>query len=177
MRYLILISVLLGCGSSSDPAPTTSKPIGIRDGDNNLYTSVTIGAQTWLTSDLKGRHYLDGAVVTGYSTYYYNFAALNDTKGLCPAGYQIPTAAQFETLLAHYGGDATALLDDFKPGVAGYFDATGTFQNNLPNHYFYWTATDLGGANAYNFMISTLDPSLKGTADKIQGFCVRCIKK
>lgn len=169
--------MLIGCSSSSDPAPASTKPKGIVDGDGNVYTSVTIGSQTWLTSDLKARHYLDGAAVQGYATYYYKWADLSDFKGLCPNGYRIATEQDFAALVSHYSGNAVALLADFKPGVSGYFDANGIFFSNLPNHYFYWSSNGIDATTAYNFMISDVDTPAQGTADKNQGFCVRCIKK
>lgn len=177
MKRLIFLSLFAAaCSSSNDPAPVTPPLTGIRDGDKNLYVSVTIGAQTWLTSDLKTRHYMDGSAVVGLYGPYYKWDALSDSKGLCPNGYRIGRLQDFQSLLAHYSGDAAPLLDDFKPGIGGYYDVTGTFQS-IPDHYFYWTTTEIPPSAAYNFMISTLDPSLEGTADKEQGFCVRCIKK
>lgn len=38
----------------------------------------------------------------------YNWYAVNDSRGLAPKGYHVPTAAEWESLVLHLGGNSTA---------------------------------------------------------------------
>lgn len=103
----------------------------IKDGDGNIYTTVKIGSQTWLTKNLKTTKYNDGTnipLVTlstdwkGLSTpaycYYdndpinkdiygalYNWYVVNTGK-LCPKGFHIPTKDEWIILGNFLGMEA-----------------------------------------------------------------------
>lgn len=180
MRYIAILLLLAACSSAPDPAPSTPPVLtGIRDGDKNLYTSVAIGGQTWLTADLKGRHYLDGAAVPGFGSFYYKWDALDNVKGLCPKGYEIPKLTDFEILLNHFGGDPAALLAVFGEGASGYYLETGVTLISAPDYFVYWTTTEGASDAAYGFLITTDPTSSSGEllSNKEAGYCVRCIKK
>ncbi len=96
--------------------------------------SVTICSQVWMTKNLDVRNYRNGdpipqvfdpnvwvSLTTGAWSWYrndsvdyaiygklYNSYALTDPRGLAPAGWHIPTAAEFTTLSTCLGGDAAA---------------------------------------------------------------------
>jgi uncharacterized protein (TIGR02145 family) len=58
---IILVIVLIhSCKKVSDE---NTKDKAIRDGDRNIYTSLLIGTQTWLTKDLKTTKYNDGTII------------------------------------------------------------------------------------------------------------------
>jgi uncharacterized protein (TIGR02145 family) len=101
----------------------------VTDIDGNVYNTVTIGTQTWMTSNLKVTKYNDGTPIpnltgatewatdtTGAYAWYnnnivnkpdygglYNWHAVN-TGILAPTGYHIPTSTEWNTLITYIGG-------------------------------------------------------------------------
>ena len=123
---------------------------GVVDLDGNVYQVVTIGTQTWMAENLKTTKYNDGTnipLVTdrvlwnaltspGYcwfdndqktygDTYgaLYNWYTVNMGK-LCPAGWHIPSKAEWVTLVTYLGGEDNA---------GGKLKATGTALWQSPN--------------------------------------------
>ena len=110
------------------------EPAVIKDGDGNVYTSVTIGTQIWIVENLKTTKFNDGSsiplvpgvnewqnlITSAYcvgdpddpvftDTYgaYYNWYAVNTGK-LCPSGWHVPTDVEWTTLITFLGGEAVA---------------------------------------------------------------------
>ncbi|MBS1524863.1 MAG: fibrobacter succinogenes major paralogous domain-containing protein [Bacteroidetes bacterium] len=103
---------------------TTTSTNTVQDGDGNVYYTVTIGTQTWMTSDLKVTHYQNGDPITnGFSgfawststtgayTYpngvnnnvstnglLYSFYAIADTRNIAPKGWHVASDADWLTL-------------------------------------------------------------------------------
>ncbi len=93
----------------------------VRGSEQNDYPIVKIGTQYWMRANLHTEFYADEAdiplldetdITHGYREnggyYYYNMAAV-ETGNLPPAGWQIPTKAQWDKLFAYVGGSASAL--------------------------------------------------------------------
>ena len=105
----------------------------VMDIDNNVYSTVKIGSQTWMAENLKTTRYSDGTEINnlndslswispnlywhgGYcgnpnidsfvSTYglLYNFYAVADAHGLCPIGWHVPTDEDWTILTNYLGG-------------------------------------------------------------------------
>jgi len=121
----------------------------ITDKDGNVYTSVTIGTQTWMVENLKTTKYNDGSSIPnvtdgeawgslttpGYCWYdnditnktpygaLYNWYAVNTGK-LCPTGWHVPSDAEWTTLTTFLGGEGVA---------GGKLKETGTTHWNSPN--------------------------------------------
>ena len=98
----------------------------IPDADGNVYTSVTIGTQEWMSENLRTTKYSDGTAIPNVTddtqwnslstgawcsnnnsssndvTYgkLYNWYAVNTSK-LCPTGWHVPTDAEW-TILTDY---------------------------------------------------------------------------
>jgi uncharacterized protein (TIGR02145 family) len=92
---------------------------------SNIKT-IKIGTQIWMQDDLKETHYNNGDLilqaqtpeiwedygkrglgcyrVLSNGTYTYNGYALDDKRGIVPAGYVVPTYYDFETLFKFLGG-------------------------------------------------------------------------
>jgi len=104
------------------------------DIDGNVYRTVKIGAQVWMAENLKVAHYRDGSPIPNiqddeewsrleegaygltpkdpadYKATYgclYNYYAVDDSRGLAPEGWHVPTASEWRELMAYLGGEAT----------------------------------------------------------------------
>jgi uncharacterized protein (TIGR02145 family) len=103
----------------------------ISDNERNTYNTVLIGTQCWTKENLKVTKYNDGTSipdetantsgwaflatgaraeyvfggVSGVGTfgYLYNWYAVNDLRKLCPAGWHVPTDAEWTTLTNFIG--------------------------------------------------------------------------
>ena len=108
-------------------------PSSVQDIDGNVYTTVTIGSQTWMGENLKTTKYKDGTSIpyltvnadwinttagaycwTGNyvdnSVYgaLYNVRAVQDASGIAPEGWRVATYADWDTLIAYVGGESVA---------------------------------------------------------------------
>jgi len=106
----------------------------IADYDGNIYESVTIGTQEWLTTNLRSKNYNDGTPIanvtetstwdnltsgaycwynndelTYKSTYgaLYNWHVVSSDK-ICPKGWHVPTDSEWQTLINYLGGESIA---------------------------------------------------------------------
>lgn len=99
----------------------------ITDIDGNVYSSVTIGSQTWMVENLKTTHYRDGSLIANvtdntawaalnigaWSDYdnsgpngtkyghLYNWYAASDARNLAPVGWHIPTDEEWTNLVTY----------------------------------------------------------------------------
>ena len=129
IALISMVTAIIGC----DPDENSAPPITVTDIDGNVYTTATIGSQTWTIENLRTTRYNDGTtIVTGmnnnawsddttgaYAIYddnsdnnttygkLYNWYAVNTGK-LAPAGWHVPTRSDWETLVAHLGGTTVA---------------------------------------------------------------------
>lgn len=166
MRWATLIIVLLICCAQHPffPEPIPDEPV--TDIDGNEYQTVRIGKQVWMAENLRTTRYNDGTPVsfdtsiwtfpkTERYCYYQNtsnadsikkFGALYtwfaiDTKKLAPAGWHVPSDAEWDTLLNYliYQGfnfDKTTTGNKVGKSLAAKLDwvlstNTGAIGNNL----------------------------------------------
>jgi uncharacterized protein (TIGR02145 family) len=119
-----------GDQAGQDEAPET-----VTDIDGNTYRTVTIGNQVWIVENLRVARYRDGTPIprvpeseewSGLTTgayclpeqdppapsdsygLLYNFHATQDSRGLCPLGWHVPTAEEWRTLIDCLGGTEVA---------------------------------------------------------------------
>ena len=105
------------------------------DQDGNSYKTIVIGTQEWMAENLKTGHYRNGEVIptvlddvswqgltSGAVSWYnddssafdcpfgklYNWYAVVDPRGLCPAGWHVPSDAEWTVLDNSLGGIAVA---------------------------------------------------------------------
>ena len=104
------------------------------DSDGNTYTTITIGDQVWMAENLRVTHYRNGDAIanvtdagtwTGLSTgaycWYdndqaanekygvlYNWYVIDDSRGLCPEGWHVPTHSEWTALTTYLGGTSVA---------------------------------------------------------------------
>lgn len=106
----------------------------ITDRDGNVYNTIQIGSQLWMKENLKTTKYKEGSQIpTGYDnlgwsdlsigaysvydndvsnveTYgnLYNWYAVDDSRGICPDGWHIPTDDEWTILSDYLGGNSVA---------------------------------------------------------------------
>jgi uncharacterized protein (TIGR02145 family) len=97
----------------------------VQDADQNMYTTVQIGDQVWLSRNIVSTKYRDHSLINkwGWATinnsygeydndyhntkygYLYNFDAAGN---VCPTGWHLPSQDEFMVLMAYLGGDGVA---------------------------------------------------------------------
>jgi uncharacterized protein (TIGR02145 family) len=154
---LFILFMLVAAGCKKDESTISQ----VKDGDGNMYNTVTIGDQEWLAENLKTTTLIDGTPIElvtedvewqdrttpGYcfydndeSTYkdpygpLYNWFTVNTGK-LCPDGWHVPTNDDWATLMDYLGGSNSA---------GGKLKETGTTHWSNPNQ----GATNETGFNA-----------------------------
>ena len=101
----------------------------VTDIDGNVYQTVQIGDQLWMAENLKTTHYNDGSEIpniinnddwsglstgaygdydnnpTNSETYgrLYNWYTVDDSRGICPDGYHIPSDDEYKQLELYLG--------------------------------------------------------------------------
>jgi len=108
----------------------------VSDADGNLYTSVSIGDQVWLTQNLRTTRYSNGDLIgttspatkdisaEGTPKYQwafngnedfvpvygrlYTWYAATDSRNVCPTGWHLPSAAEMDILATYAGGNSVA---------------------------------------------------------------------
>ncbi len=187
------------------------------------YDDLTIGSQVWTSKNLEVTTYRNGDVIpqvtdptqwanltTGAWCYYnndaangaiygklYNWYAVNDSRGLAPAGWHIPTDAEWATVGTSLGGNsvaggkmkATGTTYWASPNTgatnqAGFGGLGGGFRNSDGNFYniltdgYYWSATSSSTTDALFRYLNSGNANLNtysGLSKKI-GYTIRCVK-
>ena len=191
------------------------------DIDSNVYNTVTIGTQVWLAENLKTTRYRNGSVVpnitadekwasltTGAYCYEYNDIAnkaiygalynhytITDSRNLCPAGWHVPTYAEWVILEDYLGGSivaggklkATTLWQSPNTGAdnsSGFTALPGGSRNHdgsfsaVTINAYWWSATVLESASfAWSFGMYFGRSSIDNSGDNRKyGYSVRCIR-
>jgi uncharacterized protein (TIGR02145 family) len=118
------------------PADHTGETGTVEDADGNVYQTIGIGGQIWMTENLKTTRYGNGDLIgtttpatldisaeatpkyqwaydgneSNVATYgrLYTWYAVTDTRNVCPTGWHVPTRAEFVTLPFFLGGGLVA---------------------------------------------------------------------
>ena len=197
----------------------------VTDVDGNAYNTKLIGSQCWTTTNLKVTKYNDGTVIpdltastsnpwansgarteyvaagvtdyVGTFGYLYNWYAVNDLRKLCPAGWHVPTDAEWTTLTTYLGGVSVA--GGKMKSTSSLWDAPNTDATNssgfsvLPGGArngmgsfgfirgtaFLWSATEHPIATTFAWfhgLSSGLGNVNRSTEFKVVGASVRCLR-
>jgi len=123
----------------------------------------------------------------------YNWHAVNDSRGLAPAGYHIPSDAEWSVLTKYLGGEVIA-GDKMKsttgwenngngdnstgfyglPG--GYCDNNGNFYGIAEDGYFWSSSESFTSSAWYRSLVSDNAKVYRGYYGKNSGFSVRCLR-
>lgn len=193
----------------------------LKDADGNVYTSVTMGTQTWMVENLKTTKYNDGtsipnvtvdatwaALTTPAYCWYNNNAAYKPTYGalynwytvntgkLCPAGWHVPTEAEWTTLTDYLGG-ASVAGGKLKESGTAHWSSPNTGATNesgftaLPGGFrsvdgtcyfvvfngFWWSSTESSATYAWlRFVLYDYAGVVRDSGEKPAGFSVRCVR-
>ena len=190
------------------------------DADGNIYEGVRIGCECWTQTNLRSEHYqITGSpeipdVMTYKASPYYdnetanlnNYghlytwnAAINggDTnsyghvQGICPAGWYLPTKAQYDGLAA-YGPDAlransTLWADGGGSNTTGFTGLPGGRYVGSIDRYrdmtlmdYYWatTTTEAGEVSAVEVELTVNCLRVKDVQNtNPNGYSIRCVKE
>jgi len=162
--FFILVSLnlifILGCKHDyNNTIHYSNQGPNVTDIDGNVYKSVVIGTQTWMSENLKVLHYRNGDIIpniadsiewnnlaTGAYCYYnndpinynvygslYNWYAVKDSRNIAPIGWHVPTNAEWLILTNYLGGESLA---------GGKLKETGTS---------HWISPNTGADNSSGF--------------------------
>jgi uncharacterized protein (TIGR02145 family) len=141
-------SVASSASTAVTPVVPVCPASTVTDIDNNIYNTVAIGTQCWTKENLRVSRYNDGAVIpdetantsgwgslatgarsvydapgvtdyVGTYGYLYNWYAVNDPRKLCPAGWHVPTDAEWTNLIQFIDPTASAEAWDSQSSTAG----------------------------------------------------------
>jgi uncharacterized protein (TIGR02145 family) len=150
---ILLIFIITSCKKSDDKL--------IKDGDGNVYNSISIGTQVWMKENLKTTKYSNGDAIEttipsalqifsevtpkyqwayngdedNVTTYgrLYTWYAVNDDRNICPTGWHVPSDTEWHTLILIIDPDAELYL--IESSIAGgNLKETGTAHWASPNY-------------------------------------------
>ena len=197
---------------------------GVTDIDGNTYTSIIVGDMEWTVENLRVSKFNNGDAVpyvsmgsswagtttSAYAYYnndptynliygkWYNWYAVNDSRGLCPTGWHVATNQEWSDLEVMLGGISLAggilkstsslWLSSSYPGsdAIGFKAEPNGFANNngnsdqMTNHAWFWTSTGFDSNSSY---FRALEASTSNMPDwhgrrynPSSGMACRCVK-
>ena len=226
--FLFVVMIFYyGCTPSN--TAVNKSAVQVVDIDGNVYSTVTIGTQLWMVENLNVKHYRNGDEIPqeehhgewhlfnlGACCYYennssngkiygrlYNGYAIEDSRGLAPAGWHVASDTDWTKLINYLGGKNIA-GKKMKSTSGWKNNGNGTNEsgfNALPggmrngdmswesrgDHEFedigkygsFWASTNIKGtAGLYTFSYNDTITSLTNVKDdnlKI-GYSIRCVK-
>lgn len=171
-----------------------------KDVDDNEYRTVRIGTQIWMAENLRVTRQVDGTPVKSYepnddASTVAEYGRLYDWETacqVCPAGWHLPSDAEWAVLESYLGDHAAGKLKDigywqspntgatnetgFAARPAGYHNDAG-FDNNFTARGVFWTSTPQDAHFVWSRVVSYDQANLRRAPQHRQyGFSVRCIR-
>jgi uncharacterized protein (TIGR02145 family) len=208
----VLTSDANGLASWATPAPPTQTAV--------FLPTTVIGTQQWMSKNLDAAFYKNGdpipqvtdptawaALTTGAWCYYnndstqgttygklYNWYAVNDSRGLAPTGWHIPSEAEWTALSATLGGNSVSGAKMKEAGTlhwglpkgnnnSSFTGLPGGYRNDIGSFSLigdlggWWSSTASGTTSARGgdlyFNTSAFNTNFY---PKLYGFSVRCVR-
>jgi len=167
-KIIALFAVIIMVAACRKTSPVTDQNLTAsvitEINDPGINSSIRIGTQKWMTTNLAVTHYRNGdhipqvkgkaawaALTTGAWCWcnnnsdtgavygkLYNWYAVNDPRGLAPTGWHVPSEAEWETLSTFLGGVGVA---------GGKMKSTGTIEAGTG----LWYAPNTDATNSSGF--------------------------
>jgi uncharacterized protein (TIGR02145 family) len=195
----------------------------VTDIDGNTYQTVKIGTQVWMKENLKTSKYRDGTQIptdldknewgnttSGACAIYnndqanknkygklYNWYAVTDRRGLCPANWHVPSDKEWNILEYFLGGidvaggkmKTTTGWNDYNgqngngTNESGFSGLPGGSRDSNGTYYivgkfgFWWSSTEFSTTNAWGRDLGYgIGSAGQYNGDKQDGFSVRCLR-
>src|SRR5512133_2738619 len=159
MKRILSASVLLTIVVSlSGQAKFTDK----RDG--NVYRTITIDGVTWMAENLKFKTKTGSFYFDNDSNNLQTYGVLYEwetARNVCPAGWHLPTGAEFQSLIDHFDqketwGRSASDPASFGIQLGGMQDYEGIF-SEMDESAYCWTSTEYDKNNAEYFSYLIID--------------------
>jgi len=180
---------------------------------------IKIGTQTWTSKNLDVETYRNGDAIpqvedqeewanltTGAWCYYenetangtnygklYNWYAVNDPRGLAPAGFHIPTDAEWTILneglgvadeagtkmksTSGWNEDGNGNNTSGFAGLPGGYRGSDGYFNDVGAFGYWWSSSEFNTYNAWYRYLSSSDGNVyRGNSFEHYGFSVRCLR-
>ena len=206
----IIISFSFKCGNNL-----------IDSRESKSYTTVQIGTQCWMAKNMNVGNRIDGTFSQtnngSIEKYCYNndesycntyggiylwdemmqYMAAEQTQGICPSGWHIPTDGEWSTLTTSLGGESIAggkmkeigtthwnssntgatNSSGFSALPGGYRDYPNGAFGKIGDNGIWWSASDYGSGNKWCRRLSYSDAKAWQSPDYVKrGFSVRCLR-
>jgi len=126
----------------------------------------------------------------------YNWYAVNDPRGLAPVGWNVPTGAEFTTLITALGGESVAggkmkvtgtttwqSPNTAATNTSGWAGLPGGYRNNsgefinIGNYGDWWSSTAFGSTDAFSrYLYYNYASANRSNFLKTFGLSVRCVR-
>jgi uncharacterized protein (TIGR02145 family) len=206
--------------AATEPQPSATEDrcgTPVTDSDGNAYRTIRIGGQCWMAENLRTDRYRDGSIIpnvtqsgqwavltSGAWSHYenrttyqvgangklYNWHATSDPRQLCPAGWRMPTDAEWNLMNQVLGEEAGHRLkatsgwngggngsnsSGFNATSAGMRSAQGQFRFTGTGTGF-WTSSQNDASTARARVLGNASRALGRSNDaKNAGYSVRCV--
>ena len=168
-------------GGNNNIGGCAGGPTTLTDIDGNVYNVVSIGNQCWMQENLKVTRYRNGdSILTGLneatwtttdngafffhdSSLYgnlYNWFAVNDSRGLCPLGWHVPSDEEWSTFINYFEPNANGGNNS---NYAGFImkSTTGWISPNWASNGIGFKGLPGGSIGGYGWL-SSLGPGSDG---------------
>jgi uncharacterized protein (TIGR02145 family) len=211
----IIVIFFLGCFKLSQGQDV------VKDIDGNDYRTIKIGSVVWMTGNLKVTRYQNGKLIPNikeakqwdcldegaycdlmdnrnYSEAFgllYNWYVTADKRNVCPAGWHVPSATEWGTLVSYLAGENKNAGNSLKvpgriaPGMEernkdmfgvlpeGFRGYDGEFTGIGYGGGGWWSGSEINEKTAYYFNVAYNTVNMQPMeGPKTFGYHIRCVK-